>query len=185
MLDALQFFGFFLLFLRFSYWIASSLTLLDRKWLMILFSQFVEAVLLFFIFSQLTGKTHIYPMGYGNILVYVGLVLIIIGVFGALSAKRELGKSWIYAVSYYSGRKQKLVTTGIYSFIRHPIYICIVLSYIGAEVLVGSWLWISFCFLFIPMYIQTKKEEAFLIKQYGEKYRIYQKKTNMFLPGMF
>lgn len=182
MLELLQFLGFTLLTLRFFYWVGSSLLLNEKKWKLVLLSQCIEGFLLLFIFSQIVGKIIVFPMPTSIWQVLLGLTLVIFGVSSAVLAKKELGSTWVYAAVYGVKPKQRLVTTGIYSLIRHPIYASFAISYIGAEVLVGSWLWIAFLFLFIPAYLQAKKEEVVLLKHFGKKYKDYQQTTRMLVP---
>lgn len=185
MFSFLKFLGFTLLFLRFSYWIGSSLTVHDTQWKKVLLGQCLEGLLLFFIFTQLFGQVVILPMQHSIWVEIVGLLLVAGSVVGLFLAKRQLGDSWIYASSYKIKTKQQLVTKGIYSLTRHPIYVCFVLSYVGAEVLAGSWLWVSMLFLFIPFYFQAKKEDELLLKHFKQKYLVYRGQTKMFVPWIF
>ena len=79
--------------------------------------------------------------------------------------------------------EHKLVTSGPYRWVRHPLYT------------VGSSLFISFGFIadtwfipvlgilaFIGMAARTPKEEANLIEKFGNEYREYMKHTGRFLP---
>lgn len=181
MLEILKVLGFTALFFRYISWIASSLATLDKKWMKVIVGQVVEGILLLFFFHQLfTGKA-ILPM-HSNLFQVIGFFLASSGVGIAFLAKHQLGKAWVYASAYRIVPKQQLMTSGIYHFIRHPIYTGIALSYIGIELLVGSWLWVSFVFFFIPFYIQAKKEETLLTKHFGKKYLQYQQRTKMLIP---
>src|SRR5258706_15845571 len=128
MLDILKLLGFSLLFLRFSYWVGSSLTITDVKWKRILVSQLCEGLLLFFIFSQFFAKTSFLPMPQHIWVSVVGFVCIVVGSVSAYIAKKELGRAWVYAGVYTIVSKQQLVRSGIYSVIRHPIYMGFLLS---------------------------------------------------------
>ncbi|HYK08728.1 MAG TPA: isoprenylcysteine carboxylmethyltransferase family protein [Candidatus Eisenbacteria bacterium] len=185
MFELLQLVGFTFLILRFFYWVGSALLLNEKKWKLVLLSQCIEGLLLLFIFSQIVGTIHILPMQASLLQVYVGLFLVIVGVGSAFLAKRQLGDSWVYAAVYGVKPKQHLVTTGIYAIVRHPIYVSFAIGYIGIELLAGSWLWIAFLFLFIPAYMQGKKEEKILLKHYGEKYKKYQQNTKMLIPYLW
>jgi protein-S-isoprenylcysteine O-methyltransferase Ste14 len=185
MLELLKLLGFTFLLLRFFYWVGSSLLLNEKKWKLVLLSQCIEGLLLLFIFSQIVGTIRILPMQSSLQQVCVGLFLVIVGVGSAFLAKRQLGDSWVYAAVYGVKPKQHLVTTGIYAIVRHPIYVSFAISYIGIELLAGSWLWVAFLFLFIPAYLQAKKEEKVLIKHFGETYKKYQQTTKMFIPYLW
>lgn len=185
MLEILKWVGFILLFLRYSYWVGSSLTLQEEKWKQVLLSQFFEALLLFFIYTQFFGRSIVLPMQPSVWQEVFGFILIIVGVGGAFLAKWELGNAWVYAAAYRVKPKQKLITSGIYALVRHPIYSCFVISYLGALLLAGSLLWVSVLFLFIPFFRQEKREEHMLLKHFGKRYEDYIRKTKMFIPWVF
>lgn len=180
MLDILiKLIAFTLLSMRFLWWAYASV-LRGGYTKRVFLGQVIELILLCGIWTQLLGK-NVLPFSSNIWTGSLGFVLVTLGVGVSYLGKRELGESWIYASSY---KKQTthLVTSGIYKFIRHPIYSGILLSYIGIEILAGSWLWVSCLFLFIPFYFQAKREEQF-VEGYGrESYKVYKKKTPMFFP---
>ena len=80
----------------------------------------------------------------------------------------------------------ELVDTGIFRYIRHPLYaslIClswgILLKNITPLLLVIT----LFCTLMF--YITSRYDEKECIAYFGEKYRDYMKRTNMFIPFVF
>lgn len=181
MLEILKFLGFSALFFRYIVWVAFSLTTLDKKWGEVIFGQIIEGLLLIFFFHQLFGGKQILPM-HNLFTEFIGFFLIISGVMLAFVAKQQLGDAWVYASVYRIVPKQKLLTTGVYKIVRHPIYTGITLSFVGIELLASSWLWVSMLFFCIPFYIQAKKEEKLLVKHFGKKYKDYQQRTKMLIP---
>lgn len=75
--------------------------------------------------------------------------------------------------------KGTLVTTGIYAYIRHPMYLAHLLWAISLPLLIRNYMAGFFMVIFfVPFVIvRIKKEEEFLIKVYGDKYREYMKRT--------
>lgn len=180
MLDVLiKLIAFTLLSMRFLWWAYESV-LYGKYTKRVFLGQVIELLLLCGIWTQLLGR-NIFPFPSTLWTQSVGFVLVCLGVGVSYLGKKELGESWIYASSYKEQTK-RLVTSGIYEFIRHPIYSGIALSYIGIELLAGSWLWVSCLFLFVPFYFQAKKEEKFVEEYAGEAYKRYKKKTPMFFP---
>ena len=113
----------------------------------------------------------------------LGFALVAIGFGISMSARHTLGTNWAHAAEYQIKSGHELVTTGIYRYLRHPIYSGLALSAIGAELVAGSWLAIALLLLGpIPALSQAKKEETILIKQFGQSYRTYMRRTKMFLP---
>ena len=99
----------------------------------------------------------------------LGIALSVIG-FG-LFVYSEMKKGSV-------GEEQELVTTGIYSKVRHPMYIGIILFHIGLPLIFKSFmamvstvLWAAFVFAWKVF------EEKNLERQFGEKYVEYEKKT--------
>lgn len=84
------------------------------------------------------------------------------------------------------GKKREepqIITTGVFSFVRHPIYLASILFYLGFIVLSLSLLSILVWILIIIFYyIISRYEEKLLINAFGSAYREYMRKVPMFLP---
>lgn len=78
---------------------------------------------------------------------------------------------------------KKLVTGGIYSRIRHPIYLGRILLNIGFLIMfpIIPMLIIAIFFIII-WYLMALYEEMLLTKKFGKKYKNYKKKVPMFIP---
>lgn len=80
-------------------------------------------------------------------------------------------------------KEHKLVTNGIYKYIRHPLYTFGSLLFIAFGMMADSWFIAVLGILtFILMAIRTPKEEANLVEKFGDEYREYMKRTGRFLP---
>jgi protein-S-isoprenylcysteine O-methyltransferase Ste14 len=80
-------------------------------------------------------------------------------------------------------KEHKLVTHGIYRWVRHPLYTVGSSLYISFGLMADNWFIILLAALtFIVMAIRTPKEEANLIEKFGDEYREYMKRTGRFLP---
>ncbi len=176
----LQYTGFSLLLIRYCYWIGLLIQQQSKQWKKIFIGEAVEALLLLFIFHQVIGKISPFSFFPTTVTQFVGLLIICIGVGMCFVAKWQLGNACVHAEDARVTIKDKIVTSGIYAWIRHPIYSGLAISYIGAEILAGSWLWVSFLFLFIPAYLQGKKEETLYMQ--NKQYQKYIKKTKMLIP---
>jgi protein-S-isoprenylcysteine O-methyltransferase Ste14 len=80
-------------------------------------------------------------------------------------------------------RPLKVVTTGVYSIVRHPQYLGGLLAHIGFSFLLSG----LYCLLSTPLivtlvYSISRKEEIELTKESGQEYLNYKKKTPMLLP---
>jgi protein-S-isoprenylcysteine O-methyltransferase Ste14 len=112
----------------------------------------------------------------------LGFLLVILGLGIAAIGRYSLGANWANCYEYQVKRKQELVTTGIYHYIRHPLYIGIFLFYIGGELLVQSYLVYIYMFALLGANKQAKWEEKLLIEHFGDQYRRYMKRTKRFIP---
>ena len=104
-----------------------------------------------------------------------------------------LGIYWLFS-SIGSGitptsatrKEHKLVTRGIYRWIRHPLYTIGSSFIISFGMMADNWFIAAFGILaFILMASRTPKEEANLIEKFGDEYREYMKRTGRYLPRLF
>ncbi|MDP4010880.1 MAG: isoprenylcysteine carboxylmethyltransferase family protein [Candidatus Roizmanbacteria bacterium] len=138
-----------------------------------------------FILLQLIGW-EIFPMPENPAVQVIGMLLVGIGVTMAISARKSLGTNWNHAFEYQIKKKHKLITHGIYAYVRHPIYAGLILSYLGIELVVESYLFIPFFIITVTLgIIQCKREEKILSKYFGEEYTNYMKRTKMLVPLLF
>ena len=83
-------------------------------------------------------------------------------------------------------KEHKLVTNGIYRYIRHPLYTFGSSMFVAFGMMADNWFIAALGILtFILMAIRTPKEEANLIEKFGDEYRDYMKRTGRFLPKLF
>jgi protein-S-isoprenylcysteine O-methyltransferase Ste14 len=115
----------------------------------------------------------------------MGFMLVLIGVDMAIFARKELGTNWVPAAEYQVKKDQELVTTGIYKYIRHPIYFSAVLSITGGELVAQSYLAFIGLVLLVGGYRQARNEEKLLIGHFGSAYKNYMKRTKMFIPFLW
>jgi protein-S-isoprenylcysteine O-methyltransferase Ste14 len=110
----------------------------------------------------------------------IGLILAIGGNLTLNISYRELGIYWEYPIDGKK-KKKKLVTTGIYSRIRHPIYLSFFLISIGFWfILLDVFLLILLIIGGIGLYLQALEEEKLLLKVFGQKFINYKEKTGRF-----
>jgi protein-S-isoprenylcysteine O-methyltransferase Ste14 len=80
-------------------------------------------------------------------------------------------------------RADRVISTGVYSQVRHPQYLGAILSHVGASFLFSAYYSVLVTPLVILInWILCWKEERELIKQFGDDYRDYQRRVRMLLP---
>lgn len=115
---------------------------------------------------------------------WVGVALGVTCVFGIYWLFNSIGSG----ITPTSGTRtdHKLVTSGPYRWIRHPLYTFGASLFITFGMMADNWFIALLGILtFILMAIRTPKEEANLVEKFGDEYREYMKHTGRFLPKLF
>jgi protein-S-isoprenylcysteine O-methyltransferase Ste14 len=77
-----------------------------------------------------------------------------------------------------------LVTRGPYRYVRHPIYVAVMLFMIGVALRSGSLLvWVALVLLIILFTVKARWEEARLMETF-RGYSVYAERTGRFLPRL-
>jgi protein-S-isoprenylcysteine O-methyltransferase Ste14 len=107
-------------------------------------------------------------------LVYFGLTVGLSGVVLWIVAMIQLGKS----LAVLPGG-DRLVTQGIYRFIRHPVYVGIDMTLFGLFLAIGSTVGMIYFFVVVvPLNIvRSRFEEKALLKKFGDLYKAYRQQT--------
>lgn len=113
-----------------------------------------------------------------------GLALYLIGLTTAIVGRAQLGQNWANIEDRQVLSDQKLVTEGIYGYIRHPIYIGDILLVTGLELALGSWLFLLGLPLLAVVTRQANAEEALLSRAFPG-YDAYRRRTRQFIPLLF
>ena len=89
------------------------------------------------------------------------------------------------AVRIQSERGHKVIQTGVYSFVRHPMYLGAILMFIGAPILLGSLFGlVTSIFIVILLMFRIIGEEKMLLEDL-EGYGEYMKKVRYRLIPLF
>ena len=111
----------------------------------------------------------------------VGLILGIVSLPYVYWVGRTLANYYSYTVEIQKG--YKLITTGPYRRVRHPLYTATLLFLVGLVLVSDNWLFLVILLIMIPgIYVRIEKEERMLIEEFGDEYRAYMKRTGRLLP---
>jgi protein-S-isoprenylcysteine O-methyltransferase Ste14 len=103
----------------------------------------------------------------------IGLVVALIGLAGVILSRYTLGRSFSIAP-----KATALVTSGIYSRIRNPIYISGMIFLIGVAFIVERPKLLAILLVLIPTQIlRARREAAVLEAKFGDAYREYRRRT--------
>lgn len=114
--------------------------------------------------------------------VWLGLLMIITGLYIRISAIRYLGR--YFTANVQSVEAHRLITDGPYSTVRHPSYLGALLILTGFPVLLGSLpcFLLSCILMLIAYHKRIKVEETLLMELFREDYKQYQQNTYRIIP---
>ena len=103
----------------------------------------------------------------------LGGLLAIVSLICLLVARAQLGKS--FAVT---PKAKDLVTHGLYSKFRHPMYLFVDLTILGLALAIGQWYVVSILLILVPLQAMNgRKERNVLHDKFGERYEEYRRST--------
>ncbi|MGZ5308864.1 MAG: methyltransferase family protein [Solirubrobacterales bacterium] len=113
-----------------------------------------------------------------------GIALAVAGIVGVFAAQMAMGDAWRIGVD--PGERTELVTGGIFSLCRNPIYTAMLTAWIGFALMVPTPVSIAVVpLVLIGLEIQVRfAEEPHLLRSHGEAYRSYAARVGRFLPGI-
>jgi len=107
----------------------------------------------------------------------IGMGIYLTGIIFILLAVKEINAKLLY------GKDINLITSGIYSIVRHPIYFGDSIWPLGWSIIFGGLYPALLTPLWFIFYILTiNKEENILIRKYGEEYIEYRKRVKSIIP---
>jgi protein-S-isoprenylcysteine O-methyltransferase Ste14 len=113
----------------------------------------------------------------GDALAYAGLGL-------ALWARIILGRNWSAAVTIKEDHR--LIRTGPYSVVRHPIYSGLLLALLGSALDIGEVrALLAVAIAFVIWFFKSRTEERFMVEQFGQEYEDYRRRTRALVPFIF
>ena len=99
--------------------------------------------------------------------------------------RKALGNQWaVHAVGAQKIKKVRLLRIGPYKYIRHPIYVGVILEIISFSLIFSTYYSFIFCLVFnVPMQIiRSFMEEKTSIRKFGEAYLKYKQEIPAFIP---
>ena len=98
---------------------------------------------------------------------------------------KDLGRNW--SVSLDIRESHKLITSGVYALVRHPMYSAFWLWAVAQALLLPNWVAgfagiVGFGTLFFG---RVGEEERLMCDAFGDEYRAYMHRTSRVLPGLY
>jgi protein-S-isoprenylcysteine O-methyltransferase Ste14 len=108
------------------------------------------------------------PLQIGTIWFYLGLPMALLGLFA----------SYLVLRNWKGTDPDKPITSGLYKYSRHPMYVATVIFLIGVALSTASLVFLIFPVLFmIGAVVSADLEERQCLDRYGDDYRAYIEKT--------
>jgi protein-S-isoprenylcysteine O-methyltransferase len=148
-----------------------------------LLSYMVVLIVIWVLFARLVSPTLMFERILPDTAFFVltGLLVTCAGLGFAVQARVHLGKFW-------SGRPSiridhKIIRTGPYRVVRHPIYTGLLLGMTGTAIALGYFWAICTIFLLLVVFImKIRLEEKFLEEEFGEEYVSYKHEVKALIP---
>jgi len=113
----------------------------------------------------------------------LGAALVVAGLAFAIWARGHLGKNWSAEVTIR--KEHRLIRSGPYARIRHPIYTGLLLALVGTAIAVSEYrALVAVAIFVIGWTLKAKKEEAFLAQEFGPAFEEHKRLTGFFLPRL-
>lgn len=117
------------------------------------------------------------------VLIIIGFILLITGILLRICSFLTLKRNFSLAIE--ADRSNKLVVNGIYSHIRHPLYLASLITSLAGSIIFSCILtWIFVFSTLVAIILRIKKEEIFLTTVYPE-YEEYKNRTYKLLPFFY
>ena len=111
------------------------------------------------------------------IFIIAGILLILFGIYLWLQAVivEEINKKV---------KEKKLITSGVYSIVRNPVYSAFIFIFTGILLLTANYILLILPFIFwvLLTILMKNTEEKWLKNEFGKEYEIYLKQVNRVIP---
>jgi protein-S-isoprenylcysteine O-methyltransferase Ste14 len=120
---------------------------------------------------------------YWRIWFFLGAGLTAAGLALAVWARVHLGRNWSASVTIK--RQHELVVSGPYGMVRHPIYSGLLLAFLGTAVALGELRGLlALAIAAASLWPKLKREERFMIEQFGDAYTAYGQRVPALIPHL-
>jgi len=109
----------------------------------------------------------------------IGLILICSSMVPAVWGCLSLGK---LTADIRLAEEHRVVKTGVYRWIRHPMYAALIFWCAGSLLFFKSLLFLILFALIPAAYVEARRQEKLLIEAFGEEYERYRDVVGMFFP---
>jgi protein-S-isoprenylcysteine O-methyltransferase Ste14 len=137
-----------------------------------------------FFFLPFADRRGIGVMMASQLVRWLGLGLCGLGFALMFWSRATLGRLYSGEVTLKKGHR--LITAGVYRYIRHPVYLGIICSALGVAFLFRSWIGLTAMFPIVGgLLFRIKDEEALLHNAFGREWDAYHKRSWRLIPYLY
>lgn len=119
------------------------------------------------------------------ILRIIGLALGLLMLWLFYLAHSHLGNNWSGTLEIRDGHQ--LVNTGLYKYVRHPMYMVFWLNALAQLLITSNWIvgGAAILAVFVLSVARIPDEEKMMIETFGDEYQEYMKQTKRLIPYIY
>jgi protein-S-isoprenylcysteine O-methyltransferase Ste14 len=115
----------------------------------------------------------------GSLLYFPGITLYL---WGYRTLGHMFGISSGFGATLY--QDHLLIRSGPYRYVRHPMYLAVILAAFGALLIFRTWAMVLFSISSLGVILRARQEERLLRKEFGEEWTIYRREVNGWFPTL-
>jgi protein-S-isoprenylcysteine O-methyltransferase Ste14 len=109
------------------------------------------------------------------------LALTLAGAGFAIWARAYLGRNWSAIVTIKEDHR--MVRSGPYALVRHPIYSGFLLALLGSALALGEVRGlVAVALAFLAWWFKSRLEEQFMEQRFGAEYAVYKRRVKALIP---
>ncbi|HEY8436636.1 MAG: protein-S-isoprenylcysteine O-methyltransferase [Planifilum sp.] len=116
---------------------------------------------------------------------WAGVMVLVVAFWLFWRSHADLGRNWSYTLELRKGHQ--LITSGVYKYIRHPMYAAIWMWGVAQVLLLHNWIagWSHLLSFSLLYFLRVPREEQMMLNQFGEEYQSYMNRTGRIIPRRF
>jgi protein-S-isoprenylcysteine O-methyltransferase Ste14 len=116
---------------------------------------------------------------------FAGAVCLVLGLWLFQRSHADLGTNW--SITLVVREKHQLVTHGVYRWVRHPMYLALLIYSAGQALVLPNWLvgpsyGVAMVLIFA---FRLGPEEGMMLEEFGKDYEAYTARTKRLIPGVW
>ena len=154
----------------------------QRQRLVVVLMQFIPLALV--IAAPFSDRWNIAALGDAEVVRFLGLVLFAAGFLAMNWAEAALGRQFSIQVTIQ--KDHRLVTGGLYRYLRHPRYLGIILFNVGIALVFRSGLGLALAAALVLVLLwRIHDEEAFMHQEFGRDWETYSRISWRLIPFVY